>query len=141
MKYFKYDLFLNDDEKEWAKNDAEYSRVFDKIKASLPESFLEIYLAEQGFHDRKINNIAFKDKNLKIEIVSQIKCFIEVEYKGVTKFSFNTEAFNSSIIQNVNWGYDEFEKVGDKGFLHSILTLNGFELQIHFNEISAVYRK
>ena len=140
MKYFKYDLFLSDDEEEWAKNDAEYSRFFDKMKTYLPESFLEIYLTEQGFHDRKINNIMLENQRLRIEILSKSREIIKVEYMGVTKFNFNTEAFNSTI-QNIEWGYDEFEKVNDNRFVHSILTLNGFEIQICFNEISAIYVK
>ena len=136
MKYFKYDLFLQDNEEEWNKNNLEYSKVFNEIKDNLSESFLEIYFKEYGFHDKKITNISFVNNVLKIKIALRYSGFAEIEYSGVDTFSFNADISNS---ESLEWGYDEFGKTVGNKFVHSILILNGTELEIHFNSIKATY--
>lgn len=140
MKYFKFELIEND--AQWAKNDAEYSKAFESIKSLLAKDFLEIYLAEYGFHDREINKMIMTDPStLTVELLKRDKSFIRLEYKGVSdlKFSSINEIRKERQIGNLlEWGYDEFSKNGER-LTHSVLTSCGLEFELSFESISAIY--
>ena len=143
MKYFKYELWLNGNDEEWAENDAEYNVYFEKIKDSFPEDFLELYYTEQGFHDREINKILLTDSNtLLIELTNRKSGFIRIEYKGVKGFNFrniNNVDKGMQIGQCLEWGYDEFDRKSETQLTHSVLTSCGLEFEVDFESINAFY--
>ena len=143
MKYFKYELWINDNEAEWVENDAEYTTYFEKIKDGFTEDFLELYYTEQGFHDREINKILLTDSNtLLIELTNRKSGYIRIEYKGVKNFNFsniNNVDKGAQIGQCLEWGYDEFEKRNESELSHTVLTSCGLEFEITFESINAFY--
>ena len=68
MKYFTGALWkeINSGDKtiranaeaEWEKNNALYSKKYDKEKKRFPESFIALYESAHGFHDFKIKKIS-----------------------------------------------------------------------------------
>ena len=140
MKYFKFDLL--DKESEWEKNGIEYSKLFDKIKPSLSEEFLEIYFAEQGFHDKAICKMVVIDiDTLVVELLNSDGAFVKITYSGVKDFklhNINKVCKSRQIGELLEWAYDEFSE-SDEMLTHSVLTSCGLEFEVSFKSIRAVY--
>lgn len=140
MKYFRSELLGN--EVEWRKISNEYSEMFEKIKGIFPRDFLEIYLSEYGFHDRKICKIVMSDDaTVIVELKGNNGIFIRIIYSGVTDFNFhniNKICKERQIGCLLEWAYDEFSQSGEK-LTHSVLTSCGLEFRLVFEGISAIF--
>lgn len=138
MRYFKYDLWINDAEDEWRENDLKYSEYFNTIKKDFSQDFLDSYYCACGFHDYEIRSmIMSKDNTFVLELYTEQKR-VFVEYKNVSKVSFSSHRNKDmSIYGFLEWGYDEFYKEDDGSFTHSILTSCGMEITVVFKEVTA----
>ena len=139
MRYFKYDLWINNAEDEWEENDLKYSAYFETIKDGLPQDFLTVYYAAQGFHDYEIRSVQMPDEDtLVLELFSKQKR-LYVEYKNITDFSFCSQGRKLNkgmpISEYLEWGYDEFYKEEDGSFTHCILTSCGLEISVTFKAV------
>ena len=139
MRYFKYDLWINDAEDEWRENGLKYSVYFETIKDDLPQDFLKAYYAAHDFHDYEIRSVQMSDEDtLVLELFCKQKR-VCVEYKNVTDISLVSQGKklnkDMQISEYLEWGYDEFFKEKDGAFTHCILTSCGLEISVTFKAV------
>lgn len=139
MRYFKYDLWINDAEDEWRENGLKYSAYFETIKDDLPQDFLKAYYSAQDFHDYEIRSVKMSDEDtLVLELFSKQKRMC-IEYKNVTDISLVSQGKklnkDMQISEYLEWGYDEFFKEKDGSFTHCILTSCGLEISVTFKAV------
>ena len=142
MRYFKFDLWkhLTEDYnmRLWNENTHCYNDYFDSIKKSFSDEFINTYLNFKGFHDFKIQSIKHDNTGFICFELQKNKTKIDIRYEGVKSFNFDfNNCCNDLQIGDLpEWGYDEFHKLKDNSFTHSIITSSGIEIEIGFNKIS-----
>ena len=122
----------------WDENSHSYNNYFNSIKRFFPEDFINAYLDYEGFHDCKIQSIRYDDTESVCFELLKNKVKIYIRYEGIKCFSVNYYNCCNELQMGVfpEWGYDEFYKLKDDFFTHSIITSSGIEIEIGFNKIS-----
>ncbi|MBQ7861108.1 MAG: hypothetical protein IJ349_02765 [Clostridia bacterium] len=146
MRYFKYELWKNSTEETearlWNENSHRYYNYFNSIKKFFSNDFINSYLNFKGFHDYKILSIRYADAESVCVELKKNKTKIDIRYEGVKSFSvdFNNCCNELQIGDLPEWGYDEFYKLKDNYFTHSVITSSGIEIEIGFKKISVLIR-
>ena len=146
MKYLTGALWkdINSDDKtiqvkaeaEWKKNDALYTKKYDKEKKRFPDSFIELYESKHGFHDFKVNKITmgmedWANRFCTIEL-SDGETEYELVFQKVSSFVVNCPSLCAGRWNELRWGYDE---IGHKDRKLTLSVLCDFE-----NEFTIVFK-
>lgn len=134
-------------EKQWDKNLAEYTLLFDEFKIRLPKGFLRKYITNGGFHDFRILDIRINQKeygkknpiSVEILITDERKAY-KITYQSVVKYQMHYEE-NVGCRGIDDWGYSEFLPLDDDTFSHEILFASGSTVLIHAASISISKQK
>ena len=146
MKYYTGALWkdINSDdpviraraEAEWERNDARYSKIYQKEKGLFPEQFIELYEANQGFHDAWIKRITMQMEDWSkrsCEIVlSDGESEFEIAFHRIASFMMHGPSFCNGCWNALRWGYDE---LGHKDKRLTLSVLCDFD-----NEFSLVFK-
>ena len=149
MKYFTGALWkeINSGDKtiranaeaEWEKNNALYSKKYDKEIRRFPDSFIEIYESSQGFHDFKIKKMTlgmedWANRFCAIEL-SDGEAEYELVFQKVSAFVVDFPSLSAGRWNELQWGYDE---IGHKGsnLTISVLCDDDKEFSIDFKTVT-----
>ena len=146
MKYFTGKLWkeINSGDRElrarakaeWDRNNARYTKIYQKEKERFPAPFIELHEANQDFHDALIKRITIKMEDWSkrsCEIVlSDGERVFELVFHHISSFMMHGPSFCNGRWNALFWGYDEFGHM-DRRLTLSVLC--DFE-----NEFSLVFQ-
>lgn len=126
-------------EAEWEKNNALYSKKYDKEKKRFPESFIALYESAHGFHDFKIKKISLGMEDWVNRFCTVALSDGETEYElvfqKVSAFVVDFPSLSAGQWNELQWGYDE---IGHKGsnLTISVLCDDDKEFSIDFKTVT-----
>ena len=130
-------------EAEWKKNDALYTNKYNKEKKRFPNSFIELYESEHGFHDFKIKKITmgmedWTNRFCAIEL-SDGEAEYELVFQKVSAFVVNCPSLCAGRWNELHWAYDEIGHKGNK-LTTSVLCDFDKEFTIDFKTVTVTNR-
>ena len=149
MEYFTGELWkeINSDDKtiraqaelKWGKNDALYTKKYNKEKERFPDTYIQLYESMSGFHDFKIHRITMETgnwstRNCTIEL-SDGEAIFELVFQKISSFVVNCPSLCNCWCNELRWGYDE---IGHKGRQLTLSVLCDYvtELSIVFKTVT-----
>lgn len=123
-------------EKQWEVNSREYHFYFQEVSSHLSKKFLSYYYKYHGFHDSKIVLLTYLSKR-NAEAYIQLaagKKILQITFKGVERFVTSIVDKSYCILNEMSWGYAEFELLDDGRWRLNILC-------DVYNEIELIFRK
>lgn len=125
----------------WDAGARAYKHYFDLIKGKLPKSFLDHYLAHEGYHDYTITKIEIINYNNhqpsynSSKIVLTLRDEFRVIHDGVRGFEIIVPPDTGWFEGTMQWGYSEFELKEKKLWEHRLACEMDAEIHIEFKDI------
>ncbi len=158
MKYFTDQLWsdMNDEDEQirkhaetkWEDNSKAYwARFGQSVRERLPKRVSQCHSAV-GFHDSELIKIDISQgaQRAKYHVTVTIHLLLQggkwiIQYKNVSKISFDYFTDGGTMSGLDDWGYDEFLDVDEKLLSHEILFASGTTLLIHFPDKNVSIKK
>jgi len=127
---------------QWIENDRNYCRVFETVKAFLPDAFLDCFLSREGFHDYSIQGFSFFHDHetgycLDIKIYKNTTR-LTIRMYGIKNLQIDIPSLNDCINGTLSWGYCEFDRTETGDLCFSLLCdfQNSIELEFDTLDVS-----
>ena len=124
-------------QKEWSAADAAYQHQWSRVRKYLPKGFISLY-ESYSFHDGAITQLAL-EYNKKAPLVKMRLCLeekrVELRFQNVKSFGANLIDFSNCILNQLAWGYGEFEYLPSHQFKLSVLCDINNEIEIVFKKL------
>lgn len=147
MKYFTSNLWASlnsrskeqriSAEKQWDDAFVAYQKQWNHVRRHLPDNFRKFY-ENHPFHDAPITQCIFeyreKEPTIRMKLLIDERpvdlCFLNVD-----SFHISLIDFSNCILNQLAWGYDEFEYLPTRQFKLSVLCDINNEIEIVFKKL------